>query len=69
MRDELGNLRDAEPEGKRDGDDQKRAAVQMNAGKDVDAGGCNRAEHDDDGTAEHRFRHGLDDAGHRREQP
>ncbi len=68
MHQEFRHLRHAQAQRQRHRDDQQRAAVEVDAGQDVDPGRRHRAEHHHRGAAQHRLRHRLDHAGHRRKQ-
>ncbi|KAG1243081.1 hypothetical protein G6F65_022643 [Rhizopus arrhizus] len=68
VRQDFRHLRHAQAQGQGHGNDQQGAAVQVDAGQDVDAGGGHGAEHDHGGAAQDGFRHGLQHARHAREQ-
>ncbi|KAG1399071.1 hypothetical protein G6F59_013384 [Rhizopus arrhizus] len=68
VRQDFRHLRHAQAQGQGHGNAQQGAAVQVDAGQDVDAGGGHGAEHDHGGAAQDGFRHGLQHARHAREQ-
>ena len=68
MRQELRHLRYAQAQRQGHGNDQQGAAVQGNAGQNIDARSGNGAEHHHGRTAQYRLRHCLNRTGNAGEQ-